>query len=315
VWQACGGSEKTTSTSARHIPLEQINRDADRRTRAQRIAELRKQIAKVRRERRMAHRASTRSTSRAGTIAGFDAFARGLGGQVGAVIGSPDGASVETAGDLRSGSAWSTIKVPISAQVIEDAGGPDQLSAEQQSLIQRAITQSDNAAAASLWSELEGRHGGAQGAADEVTAILRKAGDDETQVSTQGRAGFSPYGQTEWSLLNQHKFMTALVGDCVVSPATSRYLLDLMGRVTSDTWGLGSAGVQALWKGGWGPGSNGGYLVRQMGELQGSSGSVVVTLAALPSSGSFDAGQQMASKTARWLADHSENVAGSGSAC
>ena len=74
-----------------------------------------------------------------------------------------------------------------------------------------------------------------------MTKLLREAGDTGTQVSTQGRDGFSPYGQTQWSLLDQHRFMTALAGRCVVSPAAGAYLLDLMGRVTSDTWGLGSA--------------------------------------------------------------------------
>ena len=92
-------------------------------------------------------------------------------------------------------------------------------------------------------------------------------------------------------------------------------MLDLMGRVTSDTWGLGSAGVPALWKGGWGPDPGGAYLVRQMGELKPGGGSVIVTVAAQASSGAFDAGQQMASAAARWLADHASAVAGSGSPC
>jgi hypothetical protein len=93
------------------------------------------------------------------------------------------------------------------------------------------------------------------------------------------------------------------------------YLLDLMGRVISDSWGLGSAGVPALWKGGWGPGTTDGYLVRQMGELKFGGGGVIITIAALPNTGSFGAGQQLASRTARWLAQHSQDIAGSGSPC
>jgi hypothetical protein len=303
----CGGQQeqKPASTAA-----GQAKRTVQRARRAERIDRLEQQIAKARKRNRGA-----RAAQGATTIPGFDAFARGLDGRAGAVIGSPDGKTVQSGGNLPTGAAWSTIKVPIAAQTIADAGGPDALTAQQRALIERAITQSDNAAAADLWSELEDRHGGAQGAADAVTKLLREAGDTHTQVSTQGRDGFSPYGQTQWSLLDQHRFMTALAGRCVVSPAASAYLLDLMGRVTSDTWGLGSAGVPALWKGGWGPDRDGAYLVRQMGELKRGGGGVIVTVAAQASSGSFDAGQQIASAAARWLADHASAVAGSGSPC
>jgi hypothetical protein len=307
VAAGCGGQEEQKPASA---AASQAKRTVQRARRAHRIDRLEQQIAKARKRTRAA-----RAAQGATTIPGFDAFARGLDGRAGAVIGSPDGKTVQSGGNLPTGAAWSTIKVPIAAQVIADAGGPDALSAQQRALIERAITESDNAAAADLWSELEDRHGGAQGAADAVTKLLREAGDTRTQVSTQGRDDFSPYGQTQWSLLDQHRFMTALSGRCVVSPAASAYVLDLMGRVTSDTWGLGSAGVPALWKGGWGPDPGGAYLVRQMGELKPGGDSVIVTVAAQASSGAFDAGQQMASAAARWLADHASAVAGSGSPC
>jgi hypothetical protein len=52
-----------------------------------------------------------------------------------------------------------------------------------------------------------------------------------------------------------------------------------------------------------------------MGELKRGGGDVVITIAAEASRGSFEAGQQMASQTARWLAQHSSDVAGSGSPC
>jgi hypothetical protein len=51
------------------------------------------------------------------------------------------------------------------------------------------------------------------------------------------------------------------------------------------------------------------------GELKPGSAGVIVTLAALSSGGSFDAGQQMASQTAPWLAQHSNGIAGRGSRC
>ena len=92
-------------------------------------------------------------------------------------------------------------------------------------------------------------------------------------------------------------------------------MLDLMGRVTSDTWGLGSAGVPALWKGGWGPGPRRRLPRAPDGRAQARRRSVIVTVAAQASSGAFDAGQQMASAVSRWLADHASAVAGSGSPC
>ncbi|HVI18835.1 MAG TPA: hypothetical protein VM712_10680, partial [Gaiellales bacterium] len=132
AWGGCGGSDnKATSTSASATALEQSGRHAEERRLAHRIAELRHKIARERQARRRAKRATAATGASIGTIAGFDAFAKGLSGRVGAVIGSPDGSSVETGGGLKSGSAWSTIKVPISAQVIADAGGPDGLSASQ----------------------------------------------------------------------------------------------------------------------------------------------------------------------------------------
>jgi len=52
-----------------------------------------------------------------------------------------------------------------------------------------------------------------------------------------------------------------------------------------------------------------------MGEPKPGGGSVIVTVAAQASSGAFDAGQQLASTVARWLADHASAVTGSGSPC
>ena len=50
-----------------------------------------------------------------------------------------------------------------------------------------------------------------------------------------------------------------------------------------------------------------------MGELKPGGGSVIVTVAVQASSGAFDAGQQLASAVARWLAGHASAVTGSGS--
>jgi hypothetical protein len=218
------------------------------------------------------------------------------------MIGAPGPGEIASGGDRRSGVAWSTIKVPIVLRVLQDAGGPDAITARQRELARRAITMSDNAAAAELFAGLERSHGGLEGASAAVTEVLRQARDEVTTVSTHGRGSFSTYGQTEWSLRRQHRFMAALAGGCISSPASRRFVLGLMSRVTSDTWGLGSAGVEALWKGGWGPGIDGRYLVRQMGEIRVHGRPVVVTIAAIADDGTFESGQAIATAAARLIA-------------
>lgn len=199
--------------------------------------------------------------------------------------------------------AWSTIKVPIAARVIADAGGPSGISDAQRALIERALTVSDNAAADELWAELAERHGGGAGAAGAVGEILRSAGDSTTVVSTQGRDGFSPYGQTDWSLAEQQRFIGAMAGGRLDESAGADYLLGLMGDVTAaQRWGLGSVGLPARFKGGWGPGSDGRYLVRQMGVLDLPDGQLAVALAARAEDGTEVSGTAMLDELAARLA-------------
>jgi hypothetical protein len=188
-------------------------------------------------------------------------------------------------------------------QLVRFAEGPDSTS----------FTLSDNDAAAQLLADLGQDHGGAREAAAAVTELLRAAGDMTTVVSTRGRAGFSAYGQTEWSLPMQQRFMGALAGGCICRGSSRAYLLDRMGRVTSDTWGLGSAAVPALWKGGWGPSADGSYLVRQKGMLEADGRQLVVTIAARAGDGQFESSQALATEVARWVAEnanHSKPVSG-----
>ncbi len=231
-------------------------------------------------------------------------------------IGPPGlGGPTATAGTLTSGSAWSTIKIPIALRVLEEAGGPNRISSAQDDLINRAITLSDNDAAAALFDSLERTHGGLAGASSAVQEELRKAGDETTVVSTQGRESFSTYGQTDWSLAEQERFMAALAGGCISSAATRDYLLNEMSRVTSDPWGFGSAGVPARWKGGWGPGTDGRYLLRQMGTMTLSGHQVVVSIAVLPDNGDFGTGQEDASQVAQWVAERAGPLVGSSTGC
>lgn len=245
----------------------------------------------------------------------FAALEAELDGEIGAAIGPPGLGQVEAFGSLSSGSAWSTSKVPIVLRLLQDIGGPSGLSDTQAEEMRRALTQSDNEAAAALFADLERKHGGITGASAAVGEVLREAGDETTQISTQGRDGFSSYGQTDWSLLDQERFMSALATGCIGSQSSQEFVLKLMGEVSSDTWGLGSAGLPARWKGGWGPGTDGRYLARQMGIIYVGNREAVVTLAAIPADGQFESAEAMATRIAQWLAARAESVAAQPSGC
>ena len=104
-----------------------------------------------------------------------------------------------------------------------------------------------------------------------MTEVLRAAGDESTQVSSVGRDGFSPYGQTEWTLEAQHRFMAALAGGCVGEPASRR-----TGPRPDGPGDLRPLGPRLRRRarpleGRLGPGTDGRYLVRQMGVIETSS--------------------------------------------
>lgn len=277
--------------------------------------EQRRQRAARRERRRDARRARLERAARQ-ALRGLGSLAAKLDAEVGVSVRAAGGAGESvSAGSLQSGSAWSTIKVPIALRVLEDAGGPAGLSDRQRADIDAAISASDNDAAARLYDDLSRTHGGAAAAAAAVNAVLERAGDPRTRVSTVGRDGFSPYGQTEWPLEAQGRFMAALVGGCVGDRASRRLLFVAMRNVTADRWGLGTAGAEALWKGGWGPGADGRYLVRQMGAVELGGAPVVVTLAARASDGTFEGGTAAASAVARWLVERLPGIRPSARPC
>lgn len=313
----CGSSEDDGQTSKRTdaADLAEARKLERLESELRQRKFLRQRAQKKEREQKVATESSAGPIESSVDSGSFEQLASELGGQVGATIGAPGSNSMLSVGNLSSGSAWSTSKVPISLRVLQDAGGPSGLSSAQTEEMSRAITLSDNEAAASLFGDLERSHGGVEGAAAAVGEVLREAGDSATQISTQGRGEFSPYGQTEWSLANQHLFMSKLAGRCIDSPEADDYVLSLMSEVSSDTWGLGSAGLPALWKGGWGPGVNGAYLVRQMGVIFVGDRGAVVTLAAIPSDGQFATGESMATAIAQWLAKRASQYAGTPGSC
>jgi hypothetical protein len=230
--------------------------------------------------------------------AGFARLDASLGGRQGlAVSGLGRQQSIERAGSLRTGIAWSTGKVPIAMAVLAAGLG----SAEQGDLT-AAITASDNAAALRLWDAL----GGGRSAAAATDAQLVEAGDRVTRTEYRALGGpaYTPFGQTRWSLSDQARFTAGMA--CTGAGAQT---LALMGHVVaSQRWGLGATGVAAELKGGWGPGSapgvTGAYLDRQMGVITVRGKSLAVTIASRPADGTHGTGTRDLTTIARWLVAH-----------
>jgi hypothetical protein len=139
-------------------------------------------------------------------------------------------------------------------------------------------------------------------AAGKVEAVLAETGDltrVQFHKEPKVRPEFSTYGQTDWSLTEQLRFLSAAACDRRNTPVFS-----LMGQIEKDQrWGLGTIGGTKF-KGGWGPSPEGRYLVRQMGLIATSAGVSAVAVAVEPYSGSFSDGIKALNQIAEWLADH-----------
>lgn len=163
--------------------------------------------------------------------------------------------STVTAGSVHTGAAWSTAKVPVAIAALR------RNPAAAESNMWLAITASNNAAAESLWESL-GTPIAAAYATDEV---LRAGGDNYTHTQSQIlRPGYSAFGQTEWRLMDQAGFAEGLA-----KLEGSAEVLRAMGNINADQrYGLGTI-PGAIFKGGWGPGVESGYVVRQFGLMPG----------------------------------------------
>lgn len=226
--------------------------------------------------------------------ASFDELAASIRATVGVSIASDTG--VRTFGTWIIGPAWSTIKVPLSLAAMrrsaEDAAG----------LVSLAIRDSDNEAAEKLWSQL----GPPTQAAAAVAAVLSEAGDNSTVVQSERvRPGFSAFGQTAWGLVPQAVFAAALPCMAGMDP-----VVDAMRSLGGNQqWGFGGRPDTAA-KGGWGPDSDGQYLVRQIASVSIPSGNLGVALAAAPQDGDFKSGTDTINALASWVADHFDSFAG-----
>lgn len=193
-----------------------------------------------------------------------------------------------TAGTFRTGPAWSTSKVPLAiAAQRKYPKGP--LTAAR---MRAAITASDNAAAEAMWRSL----GTPSRAAAATTRVIRDGGDRTTTVpAVRKRRGYTIFGQTAWTPANQVRFAASL--PC---RRDARTTLQLMSQVRADQrWGLGTI-RGARFKGGWGPQTNGRYVVRQVGvvTVQGQKLGVVVAVSDV----SFATGTKITTQLSRQVA-------------
>ena len=223
----------------------------------------------------------------------FATLAAQLNARVGIVV-RPVGAGPQpvTAGEWSTGTAWSTIKVPLAIAGLRETDPPEVTEA-----MRAAITQSDNEAAESIWASL----GDPAAAAVKVEAVLAEADAPTTVESRKVRPEFTAFGQTTWSLGDQATFLSSAACDPRNQP-----IMDLMGQIASDQlWGLGQI-EGAKFKGGWGPSLEGNYLVRQFGVIPVNDGAAVVAVAVEPKSGAFDDGTQALTQIANWLREHAD---------
>ena len=207
---------------------------------------------------------------------------------IGIAIAPAGESSVTSFGTWSTGVAWSTIKVPLAIAALRAGSGSCELVA-------KTITQSDNAAAEKLWSQL----GNPAEAAQQVQAVITDAGDRTTVVESRRlRSGYTAFGQTQWSLVQQAQFAARL--PCI---ADASRIVDLMRNLTTDhRWGLAAEGFAA--KGGWGPGIGGDYMVRQFAIVPTESGHVGVAVAAEAHDGVFETGVEVLNKLTNWLVSH-----------
>jgi hypothetical protein len=195
-----------------------------------------------------------------------------------------------TMGDLQSGPAWSTIKVPLAIAALRQEDPPTVTPA-----MSAAITESDNSAAEAIWAAL----GDPVTAAHKVEAVLQETGDSTPVEYRKLRPEFTAFGQTDWSLAEQAKFVASAACD-----TRNAQIFALMGKVVPDQrWGIGTI-PDSRFKGGWGPSPAGNYLVRQIATLSAPTGTIAVAMAVAPASGSLTDGTTELTDVANWLRDH-----------
>lgn len=239
-------------------------------------------------------------------LAGLRSGIAELEGQLGAKLGvavavagatgipGPD----DAVGQLTTGAAWSTAKVPLALAAL--AAHPGRTT---ETLVARAIRQSDNEAAQQLWDAWPTP----EAAAAAVAAVLRAGGDPLTTVPTAPlRTGFSVVGQTDWPLARQARFAADLA--CLPHATT---VLDHMRQVADNQrWGVSTSDgfTTVARKGGWGPGVGDSYLVRQLASVTVAGRTFGIALAVEARPATLGAGITAIDALSRWLGSRLRTV-------
>ncbi len=221
----------------------------------------------------------------------FAAVQAAVGVPVGIAIAPGNGSTNVVLGNDPGGVAWSTSKVPVAIAAEQEFGSA--VSSD----VGLAITESDNAAAEALWEKL----GSTAQATAATQQVIRAGGDGATVVNgTVTRAGYTGFGQTQWTYANQATFAAHLTCMPAAQP-----ILALMRNVASDQqWGVQSITGAAV-KGGWGPTTDGRYDVRQMAVINTQVGQVGVSMGTVAAD--FAAGQQVLNKVGAWVRQNIPN--------
>lgn len=250
------------------------------------------------------------STAPPTVASSFASLEARLSGPVGLAVAPLGAGPIQTFGRAQVAHAWSTSKVPVLVTLLandEQRGtGLDSADRENATL---ALTESDNAAVEALFNSLEQARGGLVPASESIQTMFRRAGDTSAIVNTAPNdEGFTTYGQSEWSLRDEIIFYRALARGCLLNAVDTGYVRGLMANVTpSQRWGAGSAGypgsVNVQFKGGWGP-VDGAYQVRQTAIIGSGNRGYVLSMIALPASGSFTNGTNTLTALATWARQH-----------
>lgn len=222
---------------------------------------------------------------------GFETVRKRLSGPASVALIPVGGGRLLAAGETDAPVAWSTSKVPLAIAALRLSR-----SAQTRKDVTAALRDSDNPASARLWTRL----GGGERASARMEAVLRDAGDTETQVPPgRSRPPFSSFGQMAWRTRDAALFAANL--SCIPD---SGPVLAHMRRVTdTQQWGFWDVDGAAV-KGGWGPVDDE-YLVRQIAVVPvaggGSVGAAIAVLAP-----TFEQGTSDATVIAEWAAAFAE---------
>ncbi|MEP9393621.1 hypothetical protein ABLE94_15380 [Gordonia sp. VNK1] len=209
---------------------------------------------------------------------------------VGVALAPVGGGPVISFGDQTPRVAWSTIKVPLSIAALRKSN-----SASTRATVRTTIINSDNEGALTLRRSL----GTPDQARVALTKVFRDLGDETTQLVRITEPD-ETFGLTVWPLASAATFASHLPCE-----SGDDFVVSLMGQVAGNQqWGVEvmPAPKATAVKGGWGPGDEGGYEVRQLGLITHADGrQTAVTMGTYTPGETFEAGTAVLDKVAAWL--------------